>query len=311
MVQEKQKSHRRLMTGTAAAVLILMLGAGAFALFRERSPEGCWDYTVSMEQYFVEYSEQYDYWDVITVEYPVLSGIDGERAEAVNGMLYDIAMDKVNYWHLMPDEEVKALQEEYSLYCSDVRCDVTFHSQFLLSTVYHEVYAPISPVYYVHMTQRSANVNLMTGRVYELGDVIEIDDAFMELWCRRASEDYRDVIFDDEDSRETFRKWFMGEDRETEEYYMFRPFFYVTGEGDFVAGLSVDPNVRTVANNLALDTSFAVELTGEETMPYRKESDFWECYEESQTVGKVLPCSDLQENLWLGEDAGVWDLWER
>lgn len=32
-------------------------------------------------QYFVEYSEQYGYWDVLTVEYPVLSGVeDGQDA---------------------------------------------------------------------------------------------------------------------------------------------------------------------------------------------------------------------------------------
>lgn len=307
IMQGEQKTKKRIILWAAVAALALLLGIGAYGLFGSQTSRGYRDYTIQKEQYYVEYSDQYDYWDVITVEYPVLQGVDGEQAEAVNQIFYDTAMDKVNYWHLFPDEEVKALQEEYSLYCSDVRCDVTFHSQYLVSVAFRETYAPISPVYYVHMTQRSANVNLLTGEAYELLDILQVNDDFMELWCRKASEDYEDVIYNDEDTRETFRQWFLGEDEELKEYYMFRPFFYVMEEGDFVVGLAVDPNVKTVVHNLALDTSFGARLTAQELAPYRTESEFWEWYEKSQTTGEVLPCENLEDNLWLGEDSSVWD----
>lgn len=306
-MQGEQKTKKRIILWAAVAALALLLGISAYGLFGSQTSRGYRDYTIQKEQYYVEYSDQYDYWDVITVEYPALQGVDGEQAEAVNQIFYDTAMDKVNYWHLFPDEEVKALQEEYSLYCSDVRCDVTFHSQYLVSVAFRETYAPISPVYYVHMTQRSANVNLLTGEAYELLDILQVNDDFMELWCRKASEDYVDVIYNDEDTRETFRQWFLGEDEELKEYYMFRPFFYVMEEGDFVVGLAVDPNVKTVVHNLALDTSFGTRLTAQELAPYRTGSEFWEWYEKSQTAGEVLPCENLEENLWLGEDSSVWD----
>ena len=305
--EQKKKNKGIIMGAAVAAVLVLLLGTGAYMLMGSAAPKGCRDYIIQKEQYFVEYSEQYDYWDVITVEYPVLSGIPEEQAETVNQLFYDTAMDKVNYWHLFPDDEVKELQEEYHIYSSDVRCDVTFHSQYLVSAAFSETYAPISPVYYVHMTRRSANVNLMTGEVYELPDIIRIDDDFMALWCERASGDYEDVILNDEDTGETFRKWFLGEDEELKEYYFFRPFFCVTEEGEFLVGISVDPNVRTVVNNMAMDTSFAVRLTAQELEPYRTESEFWKWYEQSQTTGEVLPCENLQENLWLGEGSSVWD----
>lgn len=305
-----QKKKKKVALWTAAAVLILLLGTAAYVLFHMAGPRGCRDYTVRNEQYFVEYSEEYEYWDVITVEYPVLSGA-GQWEETLNGVLYDTAMDKVNYWHLSPDDEVRKLQEEYSIYSSDVLCQVTFHSQYLVSVAFHETYAPISPVWYVHKTQRGANVNLMTGESYELSDILRIDDGFMRLWCERASKDYGDVILEDDDTRETFRQWFLGEDEELKELYFFRPFFYVLEDGDFIVGISIDPNVRTIVHLRTLDNSFVVRLSEQELEPYRTESEFWKWYDQSQTTGEVLPCEDRKDNIWLGEEAGVWDYLER
>ena len=218
-------------TVIALSVLLGLSGCGSLG-----ASKGYKDYTVKKEQYVAEYTEQYDYWDVVTVEYPILSGIDGEQTEAINKTLYDIAMEKVNYWHLTPNEEVKALQEEYSIYSSDVHCNVDFHSQYLLSVGFQEAYAPVSPVYYVHMTQRCANINLMTGEQYQLADIFKIDDSFMELWCKQLEADgnYDGVITNDEDVRETFAAWFLGEDKEAEESYIFTPFFYKDENKDFV-----------------------------------------------------------------------------
>ena len=35
--------------------------------------------------------------------------------------------------------------------------------------------------------------------------------------------------------------WFLDEDEEAREYYMFTPFFYIDENKDFVIGLSYDP----------------------------------------------------------------------
>lgn len=306
----KEVQKKKTTLWAAAAVLILLSGTATYLFHIMAVPRGCRDYMVQKEQYFVEYSEKYEYWDVITVEYPVLSGT-GEWEETLNGIFYDTAMDKVNYWHLYPDDEVRKLQEEYSIYSSDVLCQVTFHSQYLVSVAFYETYAPISPVWYVHKTQRSANVNLMTGEAYELSDILRINDQFMRLWCERAGEDYADLILEDDDTRETFRQWFLGEDEELKDYYFFRPFFYVMEDGEFAVGISIDPNVRTVVHRSALDTSFVVRLTEQELEPYRTESEFWKWYDQSQATGEVLPCEDRKDNIWLGEEAGVWDYLER
>ena len=78
--EQKKKSKNIIIRAAAAVVLILLLGAGAYMIHGRLAPRGCRDYSIRKEQYFVEYSEQYDYWDVITVEYPVLSGVPEEQA---------------------------------------------------------------------------------------------------------------------------------------------------------------------------------------------------------------------------------------
>ena len=312
-MRTRRKKNTQIGISVGAAVGILALAAGGFVVYRGRAPKGYQDYTVQKEQYYVEYSDQYDYWDVITVEYPVLSGIAEEQTETVNKLLYDTAMEKVNFWHLFPDEEVKELQKNYKIYSSDVRCEVPFHSQYLMSVHFQETYAPISPVNYVHRTQRSVNVNLMTGEQYALSDIFEINDDFMGLWCEQVEAEgtYDDLIVNDEDTRETFLMWFLNEDEEAAELYLFTPFFYLDEDKNFVIGLSYDPKPSKVVNALPINNSFFAYFNHTDLMPYQTDSEFWDWYEQSESAGEILACEDLKENLWLGESASVWEYLER
>ncbi len=310
-MEAKQKKNVRIgiwigVTAVVAGVALVLVG---YRFYNNVAPKGYQDYTVQKEQYYVEYSDQYDYWDVVTVEYPVLSGINGEQVESVNTLLYDTAMEKVNYWHLFPDEEVKQLQENYKIYSSDVHCEVPFHSQYLMSVHFQETYAPISPVNYVHKTQRSVNVNLMTGEQYTLSDIFEINDDFMGLWCEQVESEgaYDDLIVNDEDTRETFLMWFLDEDEETGEHYWLTPFFYLDEYKNFVIGLSYDPKPNKVVSVLPINNSFYAYFESSDLMPYRTDSEFWDWYDQSESAGEILECADLHDNLWLGEDASVWE----
>lgn len=309
--KQKKKKQIGIRIGVAA-VMAAALAAGGYLTVRGSVPKGYQDYTVQKQQYYVEYSDAYDYWDVVTVEYPVLYDIEGDQTEGINELLYDTAMQKVNYWHLTPNEDVKTLQEKYQIYSSDVRCEVPYHSQYLMSVHYRETYAPISPVNYIHKTQRSANINLMTGGSYALTDILQINDDFMALWCRQVASEgtYGDLIIDDADTRDTFLSWFLDEDEEAGEYYMFTPFFYIDENKDFVIGLSYDPKPNKVIEQLPMENSFIGHFASADLEPYRTESEFWDWYERSSSAGKVMGCIDLKENLWLGKDAAVWDYLE-
>ena len=282
----------------AGAACLVSCGAGR--------PKGCQEYTVQLEQYYVEYSEKYDYWDVLTVEYPKLDGIDGETQEGLNQQMYDMAMDRVNYWHLFPNEDVKRFQEEhYSIFCSDVDCDVTFHSQYLLSLDYFEFYCAGNPVWMTNGTERALTVDLLTGEAYGLEDIVEINRDFIETWDRINSEEEGEEASDAE-TLDIIWKWFLQEDEEMNEIYECRPFFYVTQDKGLVIGLSMDPKLEQAVTYEPLTRSVKTYVDAQALEPYKKESEFWEKLEASEEAGEVIPCADKKENIWLGEDAGIW-----
>lgn len=289
-----------------------LLIIGGCTSSKETLPSGYQDYKIQKGQYFVEYSEKYDYWDVLTIEYPVLQDIETEQVAAINDIFYKMAMEKVNYWHLEPDTEVKELQKEYSIFSSDVHCEVPYHSQHLVSVHFQEAYAPISPVHYIHMTERAANVDLTTGKNYTLSDILTINEDFSKLWCQQAyaSGDYGDMIQEDDDTYQTILAWFLGEDQETAENYLLTPFYYLDENKDFVIGIAYDPKANIVVNDLPMDNYIAVHIESDLLAPYQTESEFWNLYNASETAGTVLECADRKDNIWLGKEAGVWDYLE-
>ena len=289
-----------------------LLIIGGCTSSKETLPSGYQDYKIQKGQYFVEYSEKYDYWDVLTIEYPVLQDIETEQVAAINDIFYKMAMEKVNYWHLEPDNEVKELQKEYSIFSSDVHCEVPYHSQHLVSVHFQEAYAPISPVHYIHMTERAANVDLTTGKNYTLSDILTINEDFSKLWCQQAyaSCDYGDMIQEDDDTYQTILAWFLGEDQETAENYLLTPFYYLDENKDFVIGIAYDPKANIVVNDLPMDNYIAVHIESDLLAPYQTESEFWNLYNASETAGTVLECADRKDNIWLGKEAGVWDYLE-
>ena len=287
--------------------ILAAIGVTIGTILSSSFPKGYEDYTVQKEQYFVEYSEKYDYWDVLTVEYPRLKGLDEEVQAQINQLLYDTAMDRVTYWHLNPSDEVKAFQKEFfSIFASDVNCDVPYHSQYLLSADYQEYYAAGNPVWMTNGTERAVTVDLLTGECYELDDVLEINKDFIRLWDKSLSDELDEAYGDDEDI-ELVLSWFLQSDEETNQIYFCHSFFYLTEDKDFIIGVSLDPVLEYAYTYEPIDRSFHARLSMEELEPFKKESDFWMKYEMSETTGAVLPCEDKKENIWLGENAGVWD----
>lgn len=308
----KQKRNR-IWGVSACLAVVIVAAAAAVYLVKNAAPKGFYDYTVQKEQNYVEYSEQYDYWDVLTVEYPVLEEAAAsqgkmENLEQINVALYDTAMDRVNYWHLKPDEEVKKLQEEYHLFCSDVQCDVPYHSRYLVSVRYREIYAPIHPIWYVFTTQRGMTVDLLTGESYALVDILRVDEDFINLWIEKLNEEQGEEVIEPEDA-DIFLQWFLCLDEEMAEYYEFNPFFCLSEEGGFVVGISIDPKAKGLVGGSPSDSTFCAEISAEELTPYRTESAFWERYDKSESTGEVQECGEKHDNLWLGEEAGVWEYW--
>ncbi len=296
----------------AALVLTSSLAALLFTACGTHKEQGYQNYTLQKEQLFVEYSEQYDYWDVITIEYPTLEGVEEEIQEKLNTLMYDTALDRTNYWHYKPDDAVSRFKEDhFSLFCSDVDCDVDYHSQYLLSICFSEIYAPGNPVYRTKLTQRGLNLDLLTGEVYELSDIFNVDKEFVALWWQKVLEESEESAEDtDEETIEVLLSWFQKTDAKMNEKYDIYPYFYLTEEKDFVVGISLDPTPVRLSEGEPENSTFYAHIEASELEDYRTDSAFWEKYEKSEMAGEVIPCENKQENLWLGEGASVWSYWE-
>lgn len=297
--------------GILIAIILVVILIGAVivsaGIFYSSSAKGYKDYTVQMEQYYAEYSEEYNYSEVITVEYPRLEGIDDEVQAQINQLIYDTAMDRVNYWHLEPSDDVKAFQEEYfSIFASDVNCDVTYHSQYLISMDFCEYYSAGNPIWMTNGTERALTVDLLTGETYELDDVLEINTDFIKLWDQSYSDDL-DMEYGDDEDIDLLLSWFLQEDDAFNGNYICSPFFYITEDKEFVIGVALDPVLEYAYTYEPTNLSFYTQLSTEELEAFKIPGDFWDKFEKSETSGEVLSCVDKKENIWLGEDASVWD----
>lgn len=314
-IQQDSDNNKAFIHIAAIVFAILALGSIGFLIYVAFSPKpmpGYRNYVIHKEQYYMEYSEHFDYWDVVTIEYPELEGIDEELQEQINTSMYDVAMDRARYWHLRPDTEVAAFQKEYfSLFCSDVNCDVNYHSQFLASVHYCEFYSPGDPVYGTKYTERAINVDLLTGEIYELSDVFNIDEEFIKLWIQSMNEEHGQAFLaDSDDAVEILLSWFHKEDEELNQFYEFRPYFYLTEDKGFVIGISLDPLPAGITSSAPENSTYCTCIETEKLEPYRTDSAFWEKYDKSEMAGEVLPCKNKKENLWLGEEASIWSYWD-
>jgi len=307
--ETKTKGKKAVVIGCLLGA-VLVVGIAAIVILRHLHEKGYEDYIVRQTQYVVEYSEEYDYWDVLTIEYPQLEGIKGEQIDNLNQIIYDTAMDRVNYWHLEPNDKVRSFQEEYTMFCSDVACSVRYHSQYLVSLDFFEIYAPDYPVYYVNFSERALNMDLVTGEIYELSDIIQINKEFAKLWCSAAHEEYGDIVTDDEETRGIILTWFLGEDEELNALYEIRPFFSITEEKEFEIGITIEPKIEGLRGGRPNPSIYSAVLTAQELETYRTDSGFWDKYEKSESAGEVIECEELRENIWLGEDGSVWSYWE-
>lgn len=317
-MEEKPKRNKRvtvIVSLTAGILLAAILIAVVMAYrIQNAVPEGCFDYTVQKRQYYVEYSEQYEYLDVLTVEYPVLEESEEtqgqlEHLQQINDAFYKTAMDRVNYWHLQPDDEVKRAQEAYHMFTADVQCDVPYHSQYLVSVHFWETDSPVYPVWYIFKTQRGITADLLTGECYALADILRVDEDFIRLWIEKLNQRQGEEVIAPEDA-DIMLDWFHGSDEEIAEKYQFVPYFYLTEDGAFVIGISLDAKLKGISGYGVFDSTFYANMTAEELAPYRTEALFWERYDKAQSAGEVRECEEKQQNIWLGEEGGATKYWE-
>lgn len=168
-------------------------------------------YTIETEDYFEEeYGTQVQM--CMDIEYPQLNGLDSEHADEINQILKDCAMEMANTLYLNPSEEFKGylLEQQYAYIGSQVRYKVTYMTEDIICVVFQDDYftGTTSDRYY---DLRTKTINLKEGTVYEIKDIVNLDDDFMDAWYTSMKAEAPYVTVTDLISLDDFKKVFEGE----------------------------------------------------------------------------------------------------
>lgn len=305
-MQTKEKGRWEIRKKGLAGAFFVLLSLAAVAVFSLHSEgsRGVRDYRIIHEQVYEEYTERYEYSDVLTLGYVRLEGLSQKVQDGINEKIYSSIFGRADYWHYEPDEEVKAFQESYTIYSDDVVCTPELHSQYLLSLNFTELYAPDNPAFWMKHTRWGMTFDLITGEEYRLQDILITDERFSKLWMDKA------VSGKGDDKRyiATIQEWFTGEI--TNEEYEIVPFYFVTQDKELFIGLALNPTLEGLYQGAPEDNTLGESFTYEELEAFVTDSPFWERYHQSKPAGEIVENEEHAENLWLGEEGAVWDYWE-
>lgn len=204
------------------------------------------------------------------VTYPCVSGLsDASVEKKVNDILKARAMETVKRIYDDPAPEIKerVIGEQYPVLIDYVNYKVCYASENVLSVVYEDYGYEGGQNYYVQHL-RTCNINLKDGTVYEVKDIVELSDAFLEDWLTRMRSEAEDDTFLSEADLNTFKKALEGDSQEG----VYEVNFFVDAEGieigfdfNYAEGDENDPGYVWVT----------APFTFEEIEKYASGSDLW------------------------------------
>lgn len=166
--------------------------------------------------------QSYDYTDnekettVITfqVGYPEVTGLSSKRVEKkVNEAIRSCAMETVDKIYVNPSEEIKerVLFSTNPMLANLVESKVTYATEDLLCVMFSDASYQGGPEYFDE-TMRACTINLKSGEVYELSDVMEVSDSFVEAWTKGMRKETGENTFLTELSPKELQKLLSGEE---------------------------------------------------------------------------------------------------
>ena len=203
------------------------------------------------------------------VYYPQVEGLSGDVQEKVNGALQDCALESVDKLYLEPSDDMKekVLGEEYPVLASFVEYKVTYQSRSLLSVVFQDYSYEGSESDY-HVALRCVNVNLQDGTLYEVKDIVNLDDSFVSQWAQVMQDEADDDTFLSELSAEDMKAVLGGDTKDG----IYTPGFFVDEDG-----LEIGLSFRYPADSQD-DRGYAwvtAPFDFDEIGPFASDSGFW------------------------------------
>lgn len=206
------------------------------------------------------------------VYYPQLEGMEDTGVQdKVNEELKACAMETVDRIYDNPNTEIKerVLGEEYPVIADYVKYKVTYLTEDYLCVAFEDYsYEGSEEAYYIGL--RTKNISLKDGTVYEVSDIVDLEDDFIDEWLdgMREEADEEDLL--SELDTEEMRQALSGEDTKEGTYL---PAFFAGSDGIEI-GLSFH-YAPDDENNWGYGWVTA-PFDLDETEDYRTDSGFWE-----------------------------------
>lgn len=164
------------------------------------------------------------------VFYPQIDGMEDQIVQdQINEELKNCAMETIDriYENPVPEVKERVLGEEYPVIADYVKYKVTYLTEEYLCVVFEDYsYEGSDEAYYVGLRARS--INLKDGTVYEVKDIVNLDDEFVDDWLEGMESESGSSDILSELDKEELKKALSGKDTKDGTYL---PVFFVDKDG--------------------------------------------------------------------------------
>lgn len=147
------------------------------------------------------------------VNYPKLKGLDSDVQKKINKTIKECAMKSVDEMYNNPTTEFKEkiLGIQTPMIASQVTYKVCYADENFISILFEDAGMQGSQNdYYQHL--RTLNIGLSDGKGYEVKDIVQLDDEFIEDWLEEMRDEADNDRFLSELSRKEMKETLSGKD---------------------------------------------------------------------------------------------------
>ncbi|MEI3219436.1 MAG: DUF4163 domain-containing protein [Lachnoclostridium sp.] len=203
------------------------------------------------------------------VHFPQITGLDSSVQDDINAKLKEYAMETAEKIYLNPDMDMKekVLKEEYPVLASYVEYKVTYLSSDFMCVVYQD-YCYEGSEQDSKVKLRTLNINLKDGTVYNVKDIVELSDDFIDTWLEEMRDEADTDELLSELNSDEMKKYLSGED----ENGIYSDNFFVDADGIEI-GFGFDYPADDENNKGFAWVTAPFDM--DEIMEYRTDSEFW------------------------------------
>lgn len=164
------------------------------------------------------------------IYYPQISGMEDEKIqEKVNEELKSCALETVDRIYDHPEADVKSrvLEASKPVLADFVKYKVTYLTGDYICVAYED-YSYEGNETYHYVGLRTKNINLKDGTVYELSDIINLRDTFLEKWRKSMQKEASDDTFLGNADLDTLKQMLSGK---SDKGGAFTPVFFADADG--------------------------------------------------------------------------------